>query len=323
MQIDTILHGDALAMLRSLPDGSIQTCVTSPPYYGLRDYGVPGQLGLEATPAEYVAHMVEVFREVRRVLRADGTCWLNLGDSYAGGGGFAPNAPSNSLEGRSRRGARDCIAGRKRGGIKPQGAIKPKDLIGIPWRVAFALQDDGWYLRSDIIWAKSNPMPESVTDRPTRAHEYIFLLAKSERYYYDANAIKEPSTYAGKVVKLGPKSLSKGQARGANVKANGNALADSVTVTAMRNKRTVWNVATAPCREAHFATFPPKLIEPCILAGTPSGGIILDPFFGAGTVGMVARRHSRHYIGIELNPAYIEIAERRIAGEVQPVLWSA
>ena len=315
---DVILAGDALATLRTLPDGCVQTCVTSPPYWGLRDYGVPGQLGLEATPEAYVARMVEVFREVRRVLRDDGTLWLNLGDSYAGGterhtGRNDTDRPTPGGRGGSfRGGARNVIDCRA-------GNYKAKDLIGIPWMVAFALRADGWYLRSDIIWHKPNPMPESVRDRPTKAHEYLFLLSKRERYYYDADAIREP--HSAPFRKSGPGAL-RGQVE---IRPRGNlqTIDEQSYNPAGRNKRSVWTVATAPYAGAHFATFPPALIEPCILAGAPAGGLVLDPFFGSGTVGAVARRHSRHYLGIELSPAYIALAEQRIASERQPVMWTA
>ena len=286
-----ILRGAALAKLAELPAASVHCCVTSPPYFGLRDYGCDGQIGLEATPDEYVCGLVAVFLEVRRVLRNDGTLWLNIGDSYcAPGGGFKPDAPSNS-------------------------GFKPKDLIGIPWMLAFALRADGWFLRQDIIWSKPNPTPESVTDRCTKAHEYLFLLSKSARYYFDADAIAEQSTYAGKIVVLGDKSLSRGQATGNNVKASGNGLADSVVVSETRNKRDVWTIATQPYPEAHFATFPPALVEPCILAGCPVGGTVLDPFAGAGTTGLVADRLGRNAILIELNPEYAAMAHRRIVND--------
>lgn len=300
---DVILHGDSLTVLRTLPDGFVNTCVTSPPYWGLRDYGVEGQLGAESTPDEYVARMVEVFREVRRVLRDDGTLWLNLGDSYAtktyardktfGNPEFNDNRPSREY---TKIPSRDIPIG-----------LKQKDLVGIPWRVAFALQADGWYLRSDIIWHKPNAMPESVRDRPTKAHEYIFLLTKSERYYYDHESIKENavSTHPSGNGFKRPQRLSYG----------GRGNEEQWEPTEKRNRRTVWTVPTRPFKGAHFAVFPPDLIEPCVLAGAPESGIVLDPFFGAGTTGLVARRTGRHYVGIELNPEYIEIARERIAKE--------
>jgi DNA modification methylase len=311
-----ILHGDCLAMLQTLEAESVQTCVTSPPYWGLRDYGVEGQLGLEPTPAEYVAKMVQVFREVRRVLKADGTLWLNLGDSYSAGS----NNPSPKH-------ASDNV-----GMMRRMGELAPKNLVGIPWRVAFALQADGWYLRSDIIWSKPNPMPESVTDRPTKAHEYIFLLSKSERYYYDHEAIKEPavygdlrsptSAYPGKTdFREGPRPVRESVKRG-GFNGKTNALEGREAFRAIedwRNKRTVWEIATAPYPEAHFATFPPKLIEPCILAGSRSGDTVLDPFAGSGTTLYVAKELNRQFLGIELNPAYIALIEKRLQQEVLPL----
>jgi len=317
--LDTVLiHADARAI--PLKDESVNCCVTSPPYWGLRDYGAAGQIGLEPTPELYVATMVDVFREVRRVLNADGTLWLNLGDSYCsvpGGGQQGKNGQmADRAVVRARAQVRDGKAAAGMGAPQRPPSVeglKPKDLVGIPWRVAFALQSDGWWLRSDIIWAKPNPMPESVTDRPTKSHEYLFLLAKSERYYYDADAIAERSTHAGKVVTLGEKSLSRGQAAGANVAASGNGTASSVTVTETRNARSVWTIPTTPYPGAHFATFPPALARRCILAGCPPGGIVLDPFVGSGTTVMVARQLGREGIGVDINPKYLdEQAEKRI-----------
>ena len=280
-----ILQGDVRARLAEIETGSVRCCVTSPPYWGLRDYGVEGQLGLESTPEAFVAAMVGVFAEVRRVLADDGTLWLNLGDSYAGspvgtfnGGGFK--------DASAKAGTRDLSGianGSKLDKSKLDG-IKQKDLVGIPWMVAFALRADGWYLRSDIIWSKPNPMPESVTDRPTKAHEYIFLLSKSRSYYYDAEAIA--------------------------ARAEGGAHGSPFGMT--RNKRTVWTVTTKPYADAHFATFPEDLIEPCILAGSAFGDTVLDPFTGSGTTGAVAIRHQRNFVGTELNPAYVELARKRI-----------
>ena len=292
--------GDCLDTLRGMPDGSVQCCVTSPPYWGLRDYGHAGQIGLEATPEAYVARMVEVFREVRRVLREDGTCWVNLGDSYAGGGGFCPTAPSNLA------GSKQTTQGSKSGGIKPQGAIKAKDLVGIPWRVAFALQSDGWWLRQDIIWHKPNPMPESVTDRCTKAHEYVFLLAKNERYYYDAKEVAEkaqgPSgNYFGSKKQDGTFRQDVGRS--------------CSTEWDVRNRRSVWTITTKPFSGAHFAVMPPDLADLCIRAGCPEGEVVLDPFGGAGTVGLVADRLGRDAVLCELNPEYAELARRRIADD--------
>lgn len=297
-----IICGDALVELGKLPDASVHCCVTSPPYWGLRDYGVAGQLGLEKTPEEYVANLVAAFREVRRVLRDDGTLWLNLGDSYNSGGGTTCAIGGGLRENRQReKNYRETIPG-----------LKPKDLVGIPWRVAFALQADGWYLRSDIIWAKPNPMPESVRDRPTRSHEYIFLMSKNARYYYDAEAIYESMADAS----AARYEYGFGGAKNEHLKATvkPTAVVGDRTPTTGRNKRSVWTVTTRPYAEAHFATFPPDLIEPCIKAGCPAGGVVLDPFFGAGTTGLVAARLGREFIGIELNAKYCEMAERRIYG---------
>ena len=265
-----IIVGDCLEQMAHIESQSVQTCVTSPPYWGLRDYGHNGQMGLEETPDEYIANLVKVFAEVRRVLKDDGTLWLNLGDSYG---------------------------------------LKPKDLIGIPWRVAFALQADGWYLRQDIIWAKPNPMPESVKDRCTKSHEYLFLLSKSPKYYYDNEAIKEPSLGLGKTaIRFGgnkygdsddPKHATK----------SGNEYTDS----GKRNKRDVWTINAKPFKGAHFAVMPEALVEPCVLAGSREGDIVLDPFLGSGTVAVVAELHRRNWIGCELNPDYAAIAEARIA----------
>jgi DNA modification methylase len=296
-----IIIGDCRDVLRTLPDASVHTCVTSPPYFGLRDYNVAGQIGLEASPAEFIATMVEVFREVRRVLRDDGTLWLNLGDTYAASRSYQVSDNKNPAVGSSRHTAR----------AKPPEGLKSKDLMGIPWRVAFALQDDGWYLRQDIIWHKPNPMPESVRDRCTKAHEYLFLLSKSPRYYFDADAIAESASTAGasEPGKSGNKARKKATDRGCPQDGvDGNVPWEGVT----RNKRSVWTVPAAPFKEAHFATYPPALIEPCILAGSPRGGLVLDPFGGAGTTGLVADRLQRDAILIELNPVYADMAHRRI-----------
>ncbi len=359
-----ILVGDALTVLRRLPDELVHCVVTSPPYWGLRDYGTATwqggdaacehmpptmreghneeraklagsaatnsaqlllvakagicgrcgairsdqQLGLESTYHEHVAAMVEVFREVRRVLRKDGTLWLNYGDSYA----TSPNGRSAAAVkalGNDDRTFRD----------KPfstiGGALKAKDLAGMPWRVALALQDDGWYLRQDIIWAKPNPMPESIRDRCTKSHEYIFLMAKSERYHFDSEAIKEPVS-ATTVARLLQPTIAQ-QVGSDRVPGKTNGRMKAVGSKETRNRRSVWTVTTRPFKEAHFATFPPALIEPCILAGCPVGGIVLDPFSGAGTTGLVAQQHGRNSILIELNPAYVDIASRRIGSEVK------
>lgn len=308
----TLYHGDVLDVLRELPDESVQCVVTSPPYWALRDYGVSGQLGLEPTPDEYVAKMVSVFAEVRRVLRTDGTCWLNLGDSYNAnqGSGFDTNR-----DGGHRKAA--AVSPRLRWG-------KPKDLVGIPWRVAFALQDDGWWLRSDIIWAKPNPMPESVTDRPTKAHEYLFLLTKSSRYYYDADAIREPHNVDWSDGRRSGQTIGHSVMAGHPLARGGTGQADRSTDYRAfpnpygRNKRSVWTVATQPYAEAHFATFPAKLIEPCILAGSREGDTVLDPFMGSGTTALVARKHGRQAIGIDINADYLDLTIKRNA---QQTLW--
>lgn len=289
MVVNTIIHGDALTILQDIQAKSIQCCVTSPPYFGLRDYAHPGQIGLEETPQVYIQKLVAVFREVKRVLKDNGVLWLNLGDSYANSGRVF------------------------------DGVDQAKNLMGIPWHVAFALQSDGWILRSDCIWNKPNCLPESVQDRPTKAHEYIFLLAKCQRYYYNADAIREPVTeyrsYRGtKDVPIhaypgNPQSYAKGR--------SGFGYSD----TPGRNRRSVWSISTASYIESHFATMPPKLAELCILAGSRSGDIILDPFCGAGTTPLVALQHNRQYLGIELNANYIRLAQKRIA-TTQTVLWS-
>jgi DNA modification methylase len=352
----TILEGDCRELLKTLPDASVNCCVTSPPYWGLRDYGVDGQIGLEASPEAYVAELVAVFAEVKRVLRDDGTLWLNLGDSYASDPGKGGSGTPNGRNGRGENYGRAMRAGsgradgivdergqRNRDGTPKGHGLKAKDLVGIPWRVAFALQADGWYLRQDIIWHKPNPMPESVTDRCTKAHEYIFLLAKSAKYYYDAEAIKEPVTQSSierlsqpnlenqagsdrvpgktngpmKAVGRGGKNAFRGQGSNRDTET-GPANRDGrdmkeIGTDATRNKRSVWTVCTQPYKEAHFATFPPALITPMILAGCPVGGTVLDPFGGSGTTGEVAESLGRNSILCELNPSYIELQKRRTA----------
>jgi DNA modification methylase len=298
-----ILTGDCRDMLRTLPDESVHCCVTSPPYWGLRDYGVDGQIGLERSPDAYVAEIVAVARELRRVLRSDGTFWLNIGDSYVSNGRY-PSDKSEFVGDLSKYSHRDPRVGAR------DGNLKPKDLVGIPWRVAFALQADGWWLRQDIIWSKPNPMPESVTDRCTKAHEYIFLLSKSAKYHFDAAAIAEPVAREFWNESVGPEYMRPADARNDGGKRKG-----AGPMNGTRNKRDVWEIATASYSEAHFATFPPALIEPCILAGCPEGGTVLDPFFGAGTTGLVCDRLNRNCIGIELNPAYAAMARKRIEGE--------
>lgn len=283
----------------------VQTCVTSPPYFGLRDYGNAAQIGLEPAPHEYVDEMVAVFRLVRDVLADDGTLWLNLGDSYSQAGGPGWQGKNGQRADRRFTATRDTVPMRE-SGRRIHDGYKPKDLLGIPWRVAFALQSDGWYLRSDIIWHKPNPMPESVTDRPTKAHEYLFLLAKSERYYYDADAIKESGTGRASGKNTPDKT---GGGAGFEVRSGFAKVGD--VEWHERNRRSVWTVATQPFSGAHFATFPRALIEPCILAGSRPGDTVLDPFMGSGTTAQVATDLGRQFIGCELNPKYVELHELR------------
>jgi len=372
-----VLVGDNRETIKSLPDQSVNTVVTSPPYFGLRDYGTAtweggsadcnhmrdskvgdststghkgmddkghavgdaiykdvckkcgavrkdSQIGLEETPEEFVQTLVELFREIRRVLRDDGTVWLNLGDSYAGSGkgrnsDGSPNVDENSKQATSKGTTEGALQKMKMG-----GDLKAKDLIGIPWMVAFALRADGWYLRQDIIWNKPNPMPESVKDRCTKAHEYIFLLSKSKKYYFDYEAIREPAAYDGRKdeqLKGSPKYAN------ADIMPNGNPNSLAASGHArwtkdeegnrVRNKRSVWTIPPKPFKGAHFATFPSELIEPCILAGCPEGGTVLDPFGGSGTTAGVAYLHDRNSIMCELNPEYVEMVERRIEGIIE------
>jgi len=303
-----ILQGDCVQSLKQLADESVQCCVTSPPYFGLRDYGNDGQIGLEPTPDEYVAKIVEVFREVRRVLRKDGTLWLNLGDSYASfrDGKAVPDSTRGDDTGTlvPKGSAKNRMASTFRG-----TAIKHKDLIGIPWRVAFALQADGWYLRQDIIWHKPNPMPESVQDRCTKAHEYVFLLSKSDRYFYDNQAIAEP--VAESSVKRLTQPNIENQSGSNRVPGKTNGPMKAVGNCESRNRRTVWTINTQPFRGAHFATFPVELPKLCILAGTKAGDVVLDPFGGSGTTGQVALELGRSAILCELNPEYVELIRHR------------
>jgi DNA modification methylase len=385
-----IIVGDCIDGLRTMPDASVQTCITSPPYYGLRDYGNDGQIGLEDTPEAYIAKMVEVFREVKRVLRDDGTVWLNIGDSYAGSG-KGRNADGTHAEGGKQATNKGTVVGSLTKTHAP--ACKPKDLIGIPWMLAFALRADGWYLRQDIIWHKPNPMPESVVDRCTKAHEYLFLLSKSGSYYFDHEAVKEPLA-ASSIPRLKQNIEAQVGTTRANggAKTNGNFKAVGDTENGTRNRRSVWSITTRPFKSAHFAVMPEALVEPCILAGTPIAGccancgaprervifatapdgrraevkggkaydengkplmgdnmidhgvrgsfgskggqtlkretvsfrascecdaetvpsLVLDPFTGSGTVAVVALRHDRAFVGCELNPDYVKIAETRI-----------
>ena len=353
-----ILHGDSVEMLKTIPDGTVDCCVTSPPYYGLRDYGtatwvggdpscphyrtskksdktatghknmmetghavgdaiyktvcpicgavrVDNQIGLEETPDEYIDRLVTVFREVKRVLRDDGTLWLNIGDSYCGTGDNGNYKDPKNPEGRNGQ----AVAKNKR-----IDGIKSKDMIGIPWMLAFALRADGWYLRQDIIWHKPNPMPESVKDRCVKSHEYIFLFSKKPRYFFDYKAIQEESKWNGKDKRSGKGRISYDGKRTEGGVEKTKAQQSFVSIAGRRNKRDVWRIATRPYKEAHFATFPEQLIEPCILAGSRPNGIVLDPFFGSGTTGVVAEKFGRRYIGIELNEEYIELAKKRLNG---------
>jgi DNA modification methylase len=304
--MNRVFFGDCRDTMRDLiaQGVKVQMCVTSPPYFGLRDYGHPGQLGLEATPAEFVRAMVEVFALVRELLADDGVLWLNLGDSYNAAGRTGHGTRQGFKQGTNRASAE------KADNCRPSVEnLKPKDLIGIPWRVAFALQEAGWYLRQDIIWHKPNPMPESVTDRCTKAHEYLFLLTKSERYFFDHVAIQEPETM---------KPQNRLTPRKANPDAKVHGMPEyrqqeGGTGGGMRNRRSVWSVNTAPYGGAHFATFPPALIEPCILAGSRPGDVVLDPFMGSGTTAQVAQALGRQWIGCELNTEYAPLQQARTA----------
>lgn len=307
MKTNSIYQGDCLEVLKTLDDESVNCCVTSPPYYGLRDYGNAGQIGLEETPELYVTKMVEVFTEVKRVLKKDGTLWLNLGDSYWGGGWKGSKTDVTGSKQATNAGS---LCGKD---LKKDGKhdfIKTKDLIGIPWMIAFALRSAGWYLRQDIIWHKPNPMPESVTDRCTKAHEYIFLFSKSQKYYYDAEAIKQ-----GLSDPLRTNWQSGSRINGINQDRNDNDFSDRSKDKTYEsaNKRSVWTVSVKPFLGSHFATFPEDLIVDCIKAGCPEGGIVLDPFMGAGTTAFVSIKLFRNFLGIELNDKYIKIAEKRLA----------
>lgn len=384
MNLNTIHCGDSVEYLKSLPDNAVNCVVTSPPYYQLRDYGVDGQIGLEGSLSEYLAKLRPVFQEVRRVLRDDGVMWLNMGDSY---NGYKANTGDSAFTGV--RGNHNPESGR---GLQDR-ALPAKNLFGVPWRLAFMLQDDGWILRSDCIWHKPSVMPESVTDRPTKSHEYVFLLSKSQRYWYDADAVREPAINDGRTVTLGEKSLSRGQDRGRGIEPSGNGKATSVTVAPYRNIRTVWTLSAEPNSYAHFAAFPQKLVRRCILAGCPREvcagcgapyvrevektggtigkswhdhsddmgkgmmqvggslgevgkkngngyqridrgfsptctcnastrpGVVLDPFMGSGTTALVARAEGRDFLGCDLNPEYVAIAEKRLAIPYTPKLF--
>ena len=319
----TLLTGDVIEMLRTLQPESVQCVVTSPPYWGLRDYGVAGQIGLEQTPEQYVDKLVQAFREVRRVLRKDGTVWLNLGDSWAANKG-ATHMPAKTIAG-GKSGHGDDAAFSGMGGedirVPRRNAhkygLKDKDLVGIPWMVAFALRTDGWWLRQDIIWNKPNAMPESVKDRCTKSHEYLFLLTKSSKYYFDQDPLRTPTKessisrtkYGYKPEETDDKQhVSRASTTGVFNSEHPEKYLNPLGV----NRRDVWSVTTVSYKGAHFATFPPKLVEPCILAGSKAGDLVLDPFMGSGTVGMVARQHCRDFVGIDLNPEYVEMAKERI-----------
>lgn len=344
MELNKVYLGDAIELAKTLPDESIDCVVTSPPYYGLRDYGVNGQIGLEDSPEEYIERLVVLFSEIRRALKKDGTCWVNLGDSYCGTGDKGNYQDPKYKEGRNGQ----VVAKNKK-----LSGYKSKDLIGIPWMFAFAMRADGWYLRQDIIWAKPNPMPESVTDRCTKSHEYIFLFSKKEKYYFDNEAIQEEAvTQLEGSYKFGGNKYGKNddthfnyysgeewkprtrwgsgtkkertheqnysQAENGGHRDNSGGFDSEMSIkdgVVVRNKRDVWTVNVKPNKEAHFATYPQKLISPCILAGCREGGAVLDPFMGSGTTGIVARKLGRNYIGFELNPEYWKMATRRIINE--------
>ena len=335
MELNKIYLGDSLELIKTFPNNQFDCVVTSPPYYGLRDYGADGQIGLEDTPEEYISKLVELFREIRRCLKDTGTIWVNIGDSYCGTGDKGDYRDPKYKDGRN---------GQSTSKNKNVKGCKHKDLIGIPWMLAFALRADGWYLRQDIIWHKPNPMPESVTDRCTKSHEYIFLLSKSEKYYFDNEAIQEEA-----VTQIDPRigkrceydGMRKGEEGTGNrafvslktrPKMGGRKYGDNGDPkfatkswkeweptmegdVVVRNKRDVWTVNVKPNKEAHFATYPEELIVPCIIAGCPEGGVVLDPFMGSGTTGIVARKLNRNYVGCELNPDYQRMGKRRIFNE--------
>ena len=306
MEVNKIHNIDCLEGLKTLPDESIHCCVTSPPYFNLRDYGCDGQIGLEDTPEEYITKLVAVFREVKRVLRNDGTLWVNIGDSYNGSGKAGKNPDYMEKHTSFGKKCKKEVMGMP---VKVKNC-KSKDLIGIPWILAFALRSDGWYLRQDIIWSKPSVMPESVKDRCTKSHEYIFLLSKSKKYYFDNSSIAEPATSFDTIVC--DRDTTKLNNTPGRTRMKGLVRNDYLT----RNKRSVWSVAIQPFRGAHFATFPEKLIVDCIKAGCPIGGIVLDPFMGSGTTAVVARKLNRNYIGFELNSEYINISNERLRNEL-------
>ena len=315
MHTNVIHNTDCLEGLKLLPDNSVNCCVTSPPYYALRDYGMSEQVGLEETPELYIEKLTEIFIQVHRVLKSDGTLWVNIGDSYNGSGKVNGDKSVDKYLQKTNKHSHNIRV------LKIEG-LKPKDLIGIPFMLAFALRSAGWYLRQDIIWAKPNPMPESVTDRCTKSHEYIFLLSKSKKYYFDNKAIQEVANYDGRKNMM--RNVSTKYANADYSEQSPQTMQNSATERwhtnedgeFIRNKRDVWTVATKPLKEKHFAAFPQELVKDCILAGCPEGGIVLDPFMGAGTTALVARKFNRDYIGFELNPQYCEIAENRLKNEL-------
>lgn len=310
IELNTIYNMDCLKGLRNMADNSVDCCITSPPYFGLRDYGVDGQIGLEKSPDEYVAKLTDVFREVYRVLKPTGTMWLIIGDSYAGSNKGAANYPDNAN--KYKQGTNKGTL-ENRTAYKYQTTCKDKDLIGIPWMLAFALRDKvGFYLRQDIIWHKPNPMPESVLDRCTKAHEYIFLFSKSSRYYFNHEEMQEQAVYAAVERRENSHRYGGNKYTATPDKFNRTKSANAYAYTGKRNKRDVWTVSTKPEKSAHFAAYPKELIEPCVLAGCPNGGVVLDPFMGTGTTAMVARIYGRNFIGFELNADYMSIINKKI-----------
>ncbi|MCD7785272.1 MAG: site-specific DNA-methyltransferase [Oscillospiraceae bacterium] len=315
IQIDTIYTGDCLDVLKTLPEESVNCCVTSPPYYALRDYGIEGQIGREETPKEYISRLTDVFTEVRRVLRSDGTLWLNISDTHAG-----KNNQGSSIDPKNPKGRNGQTVALN----NKVGSCKPKDMIGIPWMLAFALRDSGRYPRNDIIWIKKNPTPESVKDRCARCYEHSFLFSKSRKYHFDYKAISEPIAPAtrkrlkcavGENNKFGKAIPGQPQSQPINRPREHGSISDD-EINPLRNKRDVWVINTVPFKGNHYAVYPPKLVETCLLAGCPEGGIVLDPFMGSGTTGMAAKQMNRHYVGIELNPEFTEMAYRRIGGAI-------
>lgn len=320
-----LLVGDAEERLRELPDESVQCAVTSPPYWGLRDYGVEGQIGLEASLADFLHRLVRVFREVRRVLRPDGVAWVNMGDTYSSSGGAGGVGHNSTLDGTAQHEAKRAGAALKRKRVQ---GLKPKDKLGVPWRLAFALQDDGWWLRSDVIWEKPNPMPEAVRDRPTVAHEFVFLLTKSERYFYNFDEARERCVVGAAHARtakaasraFNAKRMGREPGWRGKVKANASFNEAMTELVEFRNWRDVWRIPTQPSSLEHFAAFPEELARRCIVSGSKPGSLVLDPFAGTGTTGIVALKEGRRFVGVELNPAYAEMAEQRSRG-ITPSLF--